>query len=131
MAYMDWNDSTLSTGNAIIDRDHKLLVSYVNKLFDAMKSGKGKEVLGEILAGLTKYTIEHFQREEAIWRAGRYAGYDAHKKEHDDLVGQVADLNKKFAEGNLTLSVKTMDFIKDWLTNHILKSDMTAIKAIS
>ncbi|GAK48844.1 hemerythrin HHE cation binding region [Candidatus Moduliflexus flocculans] len=51
-----------------------------------------------------------------------YPGYPGHKKLHDEFVKQVNDLQKDFDEGK-TLPVKTSQFLRDWLTNHILKVD--------
>ena len=123
MPLMAWNDK-LSVGVAVIDADHKKLVGMVNELYDAMQAGHGKEALGKILDGLISYTGMHFAREEKFFAETAYPESVAHKKEHDDLVKQVLDVQAKYkAGGTGTLSLEVMNFLKNWLVKHIQGSD--------
>ena len=128
--FIEWNDN-MSVGNPAIDRDHKMLVQYVNEMHAAMATGKGKDLLGVILGKLVKYTQEHFGREEIIWKAGHYVDFNKHKQQHVDLLHTVADFKKKFDSGSVALTLDVMNFLRDWLTNHILKSDKEAAVAIA
>jgi len=38
-------------------------------------------------------------------------------------VRQVLELEEKYAAGTMILSIMTMHFLKDWLTNHIQEED--------
>ena len=91
MPLMQWNDK-LSVGVASIDNDHKRLVGMVNDLYDGVVAGHGKDVLGRVLDGLISYTAEHFAREERYFAQTGYPDSVAHKKEHEDLVKQVLDV---------------------------------------
>ncbi len=130
MAFFDWQNS-MSVGNQVIDVDHRKLIQYINELQDAMVAGRGKDVVGTILNRLVLYTHEHFGREELIWKAGRYAGLEKHKKEHADLLKTVTEFKAKYDKGTIALSVDVMEFLRDWLKNHILKSDKEAANAIA
>jgi len=55
MALITWN-AALSVGVKEIDDQHKKLIDLVNQLNDAMHAGKGRDVLGAVLAELVKYT---------------------------------------------------------------------------
>lgn len=129
MAYFTWNDS-LMVGNSFIDNDHKKLVGLVNDLHEAMAQGKGKDIVGKTLNNLIKYTAEHFKREEDEMKRINYPGALAHKQEHEKLVREVLDLQKKFNEGNALLTVKVSKFLKDWLLDHIMKTDMSLSVAL-
>jgi hemerythrin-like metal-binding protein len=131
MSFMEWKDNKMSVGNSQIDHDHQKLVHYVNEMHDAMMAGHGKDVVGPILHKLVLYTHEHFAREEGIWRAGHYAGLVAHQKLHHDLLKTVTDFQAKYNAGAVALSVDVMNFLRDWLKNHILKSDKEAADAIA
>ena len=63
MALIQWNND-LSVNVKEIDTQHQNLIRMINELFDAMKVGKGTEVLGKIFLQLTNYTKTHFQTEE-------------------------------------------------------------------
>jgi len=122
MAAFSWTDD-LATGNLMIDDDHKHLIRLVNKLNDAMSSGKGNTVLAAILNELIAYTASHFGREEKLMQQIRYAGYAEHKAQHDALVGEVVALKQRFESGALTLSSKVYLFLTEWLNKHIKASD--------
>lgn len=122
MALIDWN-SNLSVSVAEIDRQHQQLVNIVNELNDAMKGGKAKDILDGILVKLIKYTQDHFSTEERYFDKFNYPDSAAHKNEHRALVQQVSDFKKKFDEGGVGLSVQIMDFLSNWLKNHIQGTD--------
>src|SRR5258708_34933439 len=121
----------MTVGNSMIDRDHKILIQYINEMHAAMMGGKGKEVVGPIVGKLVAYTKDHFAREEVVWKSGHYVGLDRHQKEHADLIKSVVDFKTKYDQGGMALSVEVMDFLRNWLKTHILKSDKAAFDAIS
>ncbi|AJE04362.1 bacteriohemerythrin [Geobacter pickeringii] len=122
MALITWSDS-LSVKVKQFDDQHKKLVDMVNQLFDAMKSGKGNQVMGDILKQLIAYTQTHFAAEERLMAQHAYPDYEAHKKEHNALVMQVLDLQKQFQEGKAVLTQNVMTFLRDWLSKHIQGDD--------
>lgn len=120
----------LKVGNSFIDGDHQKLVNLVNQLHEAMAQGHGKDVLGNILGALIQYTREHFKREEEHMQRINYANYASHKQEHDKLIREVVELQNKFTAGNGMLSVQVSGFLRNWLTNHIMKVDKDLATAI-
>ena len=63
MPLIQWDDS-LRVNIAEIDAQHRKLVGMINELNEAMRMGKGKEILGKTVQGLIEYTQTHFQTEE-------------------------------------------------------------------
>lgn len=122
MALVKWDDA-LSVGNKAIDDDHRKLFEILDKLQQAMRVGKANAVLGDILDELVRYTVTHFQREEQYMRRIGYAGYVAHKAEHDRLISEVQDLQLRFRNGALTLSISINQFLSEWLSKHIMTLD--------
>lgn len=123
MAAFNWSND-LSSGNTMIDTDHKHLIDLVNKLNMAMSGGKGNTVLGGILNELIDYTVSHFAREEKLMKEINYADYATHKAEHDKLVSEVSELKRSFDSGAVTLSSKVYMFLTEWLNRHIKSSDI-------
>jgi hemerythrin len=121
MALIAWND-TYSVKVKEMDEQHKKLIDMINQLHDAMKVGKGKEVVGKVLTSLTDYTRRHFTSEENLMKIHGYPGYEDQKKAHDQLVGQVVDMQNKFSEGGVQ-SQQVVTFLKDWLIRHIQGMD--------
>lgn len=123
MPLMTWTDR-LSVGIGVLDEDHKRLVSMVNDLYDAMRAGHGRDTLGRILNELVQYTKVHFAREEKFFAQTGYLAAAAHKQQHDTLTGQVLEVQQKYAAGaSASLSIDVLQFLKNWLINHIQGSD--------
>lgn len=122
MPIMNWSEN-LSVGIVEIDAQHKNLLAQINQLHDSMKEGKGKEALGKTLDELVTYTAYHFKTEERFFLKFAYPDTPAHKKEHDDLTKKAVDLKDKYSKGQMVLTIEVMNFLKDWLTNHIMVSD--------
>ena len=120
---MNWNEK-MAVGVRLLDTDHQKLVGMLNELYDAVMKGQGKETLGKVLDGLVDYTKIHFAHEEKFFAQTNYPDAVAHKKEHDALTLQVLEVQKKYNSGQtITLSLEVMNFLKNWLTNHIQASD--------
>ena len=121
-ALITWSDA-LSVSDPDIDQQHKKLVEMINDLHDAMRKGQTESVMTNLFNRLLGYTAEHFSYEEQRMAACDYPHLSAHKARHADLVQQATVLQEKFASGNQHLNMKVMRFLKDWITNHIQKSD--------
>lgn len=118
MALLTWSEK-YSVKVRQFDEEHKQLMNLINQLHDAMKAGQGKQVVGDVLDGLIRYTQKHFAAEDRLMKAHGFPGYENHKKEHNQLTLTVLELQKGFSEGSAPLSQTVMTFLKDWLTNHI------------
>lgn len=129
MALFEWSGE-FETGINSIDTEHKKLVEYVNRLHDGMMEGQATAALGIILDGLVAYTASHFKHEERIFEQIGYAESPEHLEHHKKLVAQVVDFQNKFKSGDATMSMELMDFLKDWLMNHILKEDMKYVETM-
>jgi hemerythrin len=127
MAFINWNES-YSVHIKQLDEQHKKLFQIVNALYDAMKNGKGNDVLAGVFDELINYTKLHFSTEENLLKIHNYPNLTAHKMEHERLVNQVLDLQKQFMDGGAALSIKVSNFLKEWLMNHIKKSDIAYSK---
>ncbi len=118
MSLLSWDDE-LSVEVKEIDDQHKKLIEQLNKLNEAMREGKGKEVAEDILSELVKYTDYHFRTEEKYMKRFDYDGYGEHKRAHENFVEEVTEFQEKFEEGSVGLTVKMMNFLKNWVTEHI------------
>jgi hemerythrin len=118
MAIMQW-DTSLSVGVAEIDAQHQKLIAMINDLDDAMRQGKGKDIVGKIINELIAYTRSHFATEEKYFAQFAYPETDAHKAEHVVFTKKVGEFKAGFDKGSLGLTIQVMTFLSDWLRNHI------------
>src|SRR3989339_12015 len=122
MAFIEWN-STLSVDVNQFDEQHKKLISLINELLSAMSKGEGARMINEVLKGLIEYTITHFSAEEEAMKKYQYPGLGLHHIEHKNLTTKVIELQNKLDKGEAVLSMEVFQFLKDWLVNHIIKTD--------
>lgn len=123
MPLINWS-TKYSVGNPSLDTQHQKLVSVINEFHDAMKAGKGKDILGKILSDLINYTEGHFRYEEKLMEDAKFPGLFAQKTEHNKLTEQVLQFSEAFRNNNTTVSIELMQFLKAWLVNHIEGMDM-------
>jgi hemerythrin-like metal-binding protein len=106
-----------------IDRDHQFQFGLVNRLHEAMLAGQGAEILGTLLAELTKFTRDHFAREEKIMVAMRYPEMPAHVQQHDQIRRRVTEVEARFERGETAITIELMLFLSDWIRNHTMVTD--------
>jgi|WetSurMetagenome_2_1015567.scaffolds.fasta_scaffold1481035_1 hemerythrin len=123
MPLINWTDN-MSVGVARIDKEHQKLIEIINLLHSEMSAGKSNQVMGKILDQLIAYTKSHFATEETLFRTYSYPQAAEHKQEHDNLTRKVLDLQAELKAGKTFLGAPTLDFLREWLTQHILKQDM-------
>ena len=125
MALFEWTDDFI-IGITAIDDDHKLLVSLINQLHEAVEAKQSQEIIASVLTVLMEYTCTHFAREEKILEKSRYPDFEMHKERHQSLKEQVIKIHRRFVEGEVDgIDTETLVFLKEWLTKHILGTDLT------
>ena len=124
---MPWT-SQLATGVRFVDEQHRKLVDMINDLYKAMKSGQGKAVIEKLLDDLANYTVYHFDAEEKIFHKLHYAETSGHIKIHEELKAKVISFINRYKTGSENISMDLMNFLKDWLENHICKTDKRYVK---
>lgn len=122
MAFIDW-ESRYSVGHNEIDQQHRQLIDMINKLHTAMKSGQGSREAGAIVEEMVNYSKFHFETEENLMKVYGFIGLLTHKAEHAAFIKQAGDFQSQFASGKVTLSIDILNFLKEWLTRHILGTD--------
>lgn len=123
MKLIEWNEEVYGVNVKEFDAHHRQLVDMINILHEKMIEGKGREIIPSIIEKLKSYISYHFQAEEQSMQQHLYPDFEKHKNEHDKFVKHIEEFNKKLAEGDYKVSVKTYSFLKDWLLKHILNSD--------
>ncbi len=113
------------------DDQHKKLISLINDVSDAMKARKAAQVIGGILQELSDYTVHHFGNEERAFDKYDYPKKEEHKAQHKIYVDKIAELIERNNKGELGISVSVLDFLMEWITNHIMKIDMQYVPFFS
>jgi len=122
MALATWNKS-YSVSVTKFDEQHQKLFQLLNALHEAMRQGKGQAVVESTLHELALYTVTHFRAEEELLRKTNFPGFAAHQAEHQKFVTRVNGFIEDLKAGRGASPITILGFIKDWLTEHIMRTD--------
>jgi len=122
MPRLEWSDK-LSVKISTFDVEHKKLITLINNLHDAMTRGEGHKMLGDTLASLADYTVQHFKHEEEVMQKYGYPGLAEQKKQHAEFVKKIADTQRDYEKGTAALTISVSTFLTSWIQNHIMKMD--------
>ena len=122
---MDWIpwDSTLNTGHARMDADHKALAELFNLLADGVDKRKGREFYAGVLDDIIRHARTHFELEEQLMAQFHYPKSAQHKAEHAMLIEQALSYRSTFEVDATESPVAVAHFPEVWLAFHILFSD--------
>ncbi|MBU1610885.1 MAG: bacteriohemerythrin [Proteobacteria bacterium] len=122
MPLIEW-DASLETGIGMIDAQHRILVDLINKLDASVQEGSPAKAVELVLVDLKKYTVYHFSAEETLMVRSGYAGFEAHRDQHQEFMEEVDGFEIDSLTGAPDVAQDVLEFLKDWLTNHIRVSD--------
>ena len=117
--------SDLETGVRAIDLQHEELIGMLNELDAAHAGGCDQAVLDDVLQRLGTYVIFHFGTEEALMAGLPHNEEHArqHRHEHAGFIDKLAGLRAQGADDGRQTMEALIDYLNEWLYQHILKSD--------
>lgn len=122
--FFPWSKA-IETGIRVIDMDHRSLVDVVNQMHAKWMDGHFEQAVPGLMGSLLDYCTEHFFREEKIMEEYGYPDLRMHKERHRGIRRFVFALRVVATEHPHRIDPqKTLNFLQDWLVNHIGKSDM-------
>lgn len=120
---IEWTPA-LSTGVALLDEQHKEIYQWLAELKSA--ADDERTLFGVYsLTRLKHYTRAHFAAEEALMKASGYPGLAEHSAEHAKFCARLNELQLKSIGQDI--SRDTVEFLTDWLTRHITRTDMAYV----
>ncbi|MBU0985514.1 MAG: bacteriohemerythrin [candidate division Zixibacteria bacterium] len=122
MDLIQWSDK-YSVGVDAMDRQHQKLIDMINDLHGAMKKGRGRAIIGEIVNELISYCRLHFSTEERLLAQHSYPDIEQHRIKHQQLVEKVMDMKTELKDDHAPAAHNMMKFLNDWLIQHIMGTD--------
>lgn len=122
MALFEW-DEKYTVKIERFDEAHKKLIQLMNEVYRVIKSKKNDGQTESILNELYDYTKTHFNDEINMMEKYNYPDVEEHREEHNEFIRELDNIKQMIGRQSNLLNVQLLNFIKDWLINHIMKSD--------
>ncbi|MDV6316359.1 bacteriohemerythrin [Idiomarina sp. HP20-50] len=119
---IEWS-SKLDVGIEEINRQHQRLIYIANELYRLKLRDGDQHALQRLVDSLINYTATHFNYEELLMERNGYPDLENHKLKHRDLVQDVMRFKHR-VDNHEDVIDELLEFVKAWLMNHIMKSDM-------
>ena len=123
------------TGIESIDQEHTRLFELAQQTHDLLNNDiliDKADSITHLISELIDYTRTHFSHEEAYMESIQYPRISAHitlhrKFEENLMVFDLDAIEDDFDEQEEAVQ-HLLDFLVDWLINHIMKVDMLYVK---
>jgi len=123
MGKLEWQESW-SVGNSDLDNDHKRLVEIIQSI-GAYRPQSAD--IGHLFAELEDYTKYHFAREEKLMEDAKLPDITGHLEFHRDFIEWLHSVRYAMTmsrESRDILLESVDEYLQNWLTHHILETDM-------
>ncbi|WP_090087571.1 bacteriohemerythrin [Clostridium uliginosum] len=115
------------TGIEFIDEQHKMLFDIADRTYMLLKNEYTLDKYDKVVAlieELQDYTAFHFKAEEAYMESINYKKMFTQKIEHEAFIKKLNDVDLKSIDENQDdYIISILQFLNDWLTEHIFKND--------
>jgi hemerythrin len=129
MSEIRWDDS-LELGQPVIDEQHKVLVSIMSRMAEALEAGAKQSELYKIFRELHRYSAFHFNEEEALMTESKFSVWYQHRHEHQKFSDALDALDSKLESGGCQFGPDTLEFLVRWHIEHISVSDKQLAECI-
>lgn len=120
MAILNWVPA-LNIGIEEIDRQHRRIADYINRLY-ALRETPDRKLLGVVIAETVDYTLSHFAFEEAMIEEAGYMFSGPHKRVHELFIRRITEIQQRFEAGE-DVANELHGMLSRWLFNHIRNED--------
>jgi len=130
MTLFEW-DPKYSVKVKEIDEQHNQYLKIVKKLSESLGKENSKDVTTQILNELTDFANYHFSTEEKYFKKFNYEDAENHIKEHRNFAEKIDFIKKKHINGQEEVSFELIDYLEDWLLEHLADYDQKYSKCFN
>ena len=110
-------------GVALIDKQHKKWISFINKFFNELLTESDEKTINKTLIELKEYTEYHFSFEEKYMKEFNYSESKSHFQEHRKFENSLTSYFEEYIGGNKMIIHKLIYNLIDWVNHHVLVTD--------
>lgn len=119
---LEWEEK-YSVGVSEIDLQHQTMFVTINQLIDIINTHPTPKKINEIITSLLAYKKFHFATEEKYFKKFSYSGAKDHVNAHQQFSQKLEALSQTFSHDTLAFAYELIDFLEDWLIDHLLTVD--------
>jgi hemerythrin len=116
-------DEVIPSGCHKLDGEHSVQIELLTAFSRAVKDGRPRREVDEILDRLIDFTKVHFSSEQLLMRLYHYPAYQQHSDDHDDTVDRLQAMREAYLAGERDLTCGTADALAEKLIEHIGSAD--------
>jgi diguanylate cyclase (GGDEF)-like protein/hemerythrin-like metal-binding protein len=120
---IEWIDNW-SSGNELIDRQHKAVLEIGNQLLNLSLSRVPENRINGLVLEVIKEIRQHFHDEEEILRSLSYRELEGHRSIHHKLLDETEILYRKFMADEIDHSVFFHYLVDKIILDHIISEDI-------
>ncbi|GAB4062424.1 diguanylate cyclase domain-containing protein [Uliginosibacterium sediminicola] len=123
---LNWS-ADMELGVDWIDRDHRAMVKIVNRLIQALFSVEEFAFIQSLMEQFISTTAAHFAREDRAMDVLSEEDRLRHQQEHAQALAELQRIRAKLEASSLS---QTIQFLTNWVREHIRHSDRTLSEAL-
>jgi len=113
----------METGDVQVDDEHHAIYDLVNEMHRRIETGEDADLVAEALARVLEYSRVHFDHEEALMLRTGYPDLERHRELHSEFAAEADRLAIESLAGVHFSAHGLVEFMADWLANHIETED--------
>ncbi len=112
------------TGIDSLDYEHRKLVGVMEALCGSFDRAGSTLEVSDLFGALYTETTAHFALEESIMREKKYAFYDAHKADHEQLLDRIRNMMEAYEDGLCAdCGTSLRACLEAWFAGHVTDAD--------
>jgi hemerythrin len=122
MKYLEWKEQ-FSVGIDSVDYEHQNLMDMINTIYAELDDQRDIMEIEKAISDVHAEIAAHFALEERLMRNARYAEYEAHKNDHEDLLDQIRCMMDALASDPEPALDMLNEKLSNWFSGHFATFD--------
>ena len=122
MNYLQWREE-FSIGVDSVDFEHQELMDMINMIYAELDNRRDVEEIKRTMGEVHAEISAHFALEERIMRYARYAEFEEHKNDHENLLDQIRTMMEAIENDPENALDVLSETLADWFRSHFVTFD--------
>ena len=116
-------NEVMPCGRRDLDGEHHVQIALLTAFNEAVREGRPRGDVDQILDRLIDFTKVHFSSEQLLMRLYEYPSYEQHSDDHDDTIDRLQAIRRLYLAGDIELTSRNADALAERLVDHMRVAD--------